>query len=468
MSAISRRDLLKGLAMAGGATLLAACQPKVVEVTRVVKEEVAVEKEVTRVVKEVVEKAAETKVFRVHWRLGNVRPHYPERIKDLEAMYPGLKVNSEEFPAGSAEFGPKIGAMVAAGAAGDLVWSAIGSGSWQFFVAMGAAIPVEPFIEADSSGFTLEPYWPRLVESLRYSPETGMGRGVLYSIPELAHGTQQCLFFNKTLLENLGLPFPPADDSWTRDDLLEVAIKATDSANRRFGFLPATGDFSNTRHAALAFGGDLMSEDGRTSLIESSEGLHKATRWMYDCFHTNNCAPTAQERSGGVNQMFLANRLAMYQSGTWGVSIENVVKDTFEWDMVIMPKGPVARGGNLHIDGFLILKDAKYKEEAYEFSKLLTNLESGVAYAVHNGLAARPDVYDDKRVQERWHFWKVYKQSIEESVAHIGPANMRKQESQVLIRTTFDPLWIGDEEPTDAWFAQASQTFQDYLDKPFE
>ena len=70
---ISRRELLRYAGLVSSAGLLAACQPKIVEVTKIVKEEVAkvvketvvvkeaveVEKEVTRVVEEIVEKEVE-------------------------------------------------------------------------------------------------------------------------------------------------------------------------------------------------------------------------------------------------------------------------------------------------------------------------------------------------------------------------------------------------------------------------
>jgi hypothetical protein len=39
---------------------------------------------------------------------------------------------------------------------------------------------------------------------------------------------------------------------------------------------------------------------------------------------------------------------------------------------------------------------------------------------------------------------------------------------QTTVRAIFDPLWVGDVEPTDDFFAQASDTFQEFLDKSAE
>ena len=55
MSAIlSRRELLRRVGLGAAGLVLAACQPKVVEVEKIVKETVEVEKEVEKVVKETV------------------------------------------------------------------------------------------------------------------------------------------------------------------------------------------------------------------------------------------------------------------------------------------------------------------------------------------------------------------------------------------------------------------------------
>jgi ABC-type glycerol-3-phosphate transport system substrate-binding protein len=439
-------------------------EEKVVE--KIVKEAVEVEKEVTRVVENVVEKVTDSTLLRVHWRLGSVRPHYLQRVEEMEEMYPGLTINSEEFPAGSAEFGPKIGALIAAGAAGDVVWSAIGSGSFQFFAANGALASLEDLIAGDSSGFTLDDFMPRVVSGMRMGPN-GQGSGDLYAIPEVAHGTYQCLYSNNDLLEEAGLPAPPKDDSWSREDLLEVALKITDKEARRFGFLPVTGGYSEIRHTTRAYGGELLSPDGKTSLIES-EGAKAGTQMLHDYFFKHGIAPTPAEQTGGSSQMFLGGRLAMFQSGTWGInSTTNLVKDRFNWDMTLMPKGASGeRGGHLHADGFAVLKGSANKELGYEFCKMICSSQSLKQNVIETGgLTARLDTFLLPEVQEEQPFWKEINQSIVEAGEHLGPANLRKQESQTLIRSLYTPLWVGDEQPDDAWYAKVSAEWQDFLDK---
>jgi hypothetical protein len=86
---------------------------------------------------------------------------------------------------------------------------------------------------------------------------------------------------------------------------------------------------------------------------------------------------------------------------------------------------------------------------------------------LETGLACRPDVYEDDRITDN-QYVVLLGQANSEAHAHINPANLRKQEMQTTVRAIFDPLWVGDTEPTDEFFAQASATFQEFLDKAAE
>ena len=489
---LSRRNLLKGAALSAGVAVLAACQPKVIEVTKivekvvketvmvagtpkvvekvvkqtvVVKEEVekVVEKEVEKIVKQtvIVEKIRDTTLIRWHHRLGGWKI-YDDRMAAFEEANPGVKVNEEEFPAGSAEYGPKIASLVAAGMVGDLTWTAIGSGSWQFLAANGALAPIDDLVEADSSGFSLDEYWPNTLQGFRLGPG-GQGSGELMGLPELAHPNAAYIWMNKTMFEKKGLK-PPTDDT-TYDELLELAMKMREGDV--YGYRPSPGDYSCIRNLSLPFGSELISVDGKKSLMEE-DGVKEGLRWCYDLFWKHKVAPTAAELTGGLNQMFLANRLAMFVSGGWTLSTRNLVKDAFEFDMCYKPVGPGGtRGGHLHVDAEAVTQLSKNKKLAYELSKYLTDKEGAVGIALEIGLACRQDAYDDPRVKADPAVVRVG-DLIGQSEPHHGPYNLRKQESQTIVKALMDPLWTGDVEPDDAFFAEVSKEFQDFLDKSKE
>ena len=115
-----------------------------------------------------------------------------------------------------------------------------------------------------------------------------------------------------------------------------------------------------------------------------------------------------------------------------------------------------------------VLADSKQKPLAYEFLKYLTNKDGDVDNAIEFGATSRALTWDDKRVQEKQPNWKIFKQALADSGPLLGAANLRQQEMQTETNAIFEPLWIGDRQPDDAFFAEASARFQKFLDKPAE
>jgi multiple sugar transport system substrate-binding protein len=408
-----------------------------------------------------VEKVRDVVIVRMHSRLGDgQRAVYDGRIAALEEARPDIKVNVEEFPEGSANYGPKIAALVAGGAVGDITWTAIGTGSFQFLAANKAFAAIDDFVAVDDT-IDVDDFYPRVLDGFRMGP-AGHGSGELMGLPTLAHGVNVILIYNRDLIEDAGLE-PPNDD-WNRDQLVEMALKLTQGDV--FGFLPATGDYSNLRNQTLPYGGEMISANGTQSQLEDDE-VKQGLRWVYDCFFTSKIAPTPAQVTGGLNQMFLAKRLAAYQTGGWGITIKDVVKDEFKWDMALMSKGPAGnRGGHLHADSFSMFNQSKHKPEAFELCKYLTDKEAGVGFGQLLGLACRYSVFKDPRITSNDMLVRIGK-STEEAAEERGSANLRKQELQTTVGAIFGPVWTGDAELDDAFFAAASKELQTFLDKPF-
>jgi multiple sugar transport system substrate-binding protein len=465
---VSRRGFLKSAALAAagvGVTALAGCQPQVVE--KIVKETVVVETEKLvekeKVVQQtvVVEKIQDMVLIRLHSRLGDAqRKVYDGGIERMAAAHPEVKVNVEEFPEGSATYGPKIAALVAGGAVGDLTWNAIGSGSFQFLASNKALASLEEQVAADTSGFKLDEFFPAVVEGFRMGP-AGQGSGDLYGLPTLTHGVQVCLWFNRGLIEGAGLEAPA--DNWTRDQLMEMATKITKDGV--FGFLPATGDYSNHRNHTLAFGGEIISEDGLKATI-ADEKCKAAFQWVHDCFFKAKVAPTASQIQGNTAQMFLGGKLAAYQSGGWDLTtMRNVIKDAVKWDLAPMPAGPAGLGSHVHADSFAVTSLSKNKPLAYELCRYLTDKEAGVGFASLMGLSCRFDTFKDERITKDPLLVKIGK-TTEAALPHRGSANLRKQELQTTVAAIMSPVWTGDTPLDEAFYAEATKTLQTFLDKP--
>ena len=109
---LSRRDFLKTVALSTFGIALAACAAPQVGPQTTQSEGASADQAATEV--------------RWHHRLGGWEI-YAQRIAAFEEANPGVKIVVEEFPAGSAEYGPKIVSLVASGLVGDMTWLAIGA-----------------------------------------------------------------------------------------------------------------------------------------------------------------------------------------------------------------------------------------------------------------------------------------------------------------------------------------------------
>jgi len=457
---ISRRSFLRTAGIAASGAVVAACQPKVVKETVVVKEQVEVEKEVTRVVEKVSEKTTDAVLLRWHHRLGTEWDMFASAIEAFKDMRPNVIVNEEVVPATGYEFGPKLATIIAGGMGGDIAWMANGSGSFQFFAMNSVLLDLDPLVQADSTGFSLDGYFPQAVNMFRLSPD-GVGSGTLYALPELSQTYPDFLFYNKHIFEQKGVAEPT--DDWTREDLLVNALKLTD--DQIYGFMPTWNSFISMRMHTLPYGVDILSTDGKQSRLMEPE-VQSALRWLFDLYTKHKVAPGAQAITGGAMQMFLGERLAMYQSYIYPNFVA-MIQDAFEWDMRLMPKGPSgSRGQAISGDGEGILTSSKNVDIAYEFIKLVTDKERQLLLVKEINLGSRPDAYMDPSVQTP-EIQRQY-EMLKTSDDYMCPFNYRQQEHNQLVIATFDPVANGETELNDAFFGEAHDQYQKFLDKPRE
>lgn len=224
----SRRSFLR-VAVAGAAgALLAACQPKVVEVTKVVekvvKETVIVAgtpKVVEKVVKEtvVVEKevkpaAPEEKLVRVllaSWALGEIP--FDRTAREFSDAHPGIKVVVQSTFEG---WTTKVMAQISDG---TLEWSGCGIMSTDYhpmlWVRMGLVQPMDDFVAASQEPGASE----LLSDMIPTVRQAGMVEGKLYGIP---YSFENCTFNWRTDYFN-AIGVTEAPESW--DEWMEVALE---------------------------------------------------------------------------------------------------------------------------------------------------------------------------------------------------------------------------------------------------
>lgn len=131
---------------------------------------------------------------------------------------------------------------------------------------------INPFIEADSE-FPEDDY-------LSVFYEQGLDKeGKLFALP--AYGTTQVLYYNKAAFEKAGID-PASIETW--QDLAGAAEKMTAQDGSFIGWEPMWGS-ANLIDAALSNGAALVSDDGKTALINSQEWVQvweSFRTWIHD------------------------------------------------------------------------------------------------------------------------------------------------------------------------------------------
>jgi multiple sugar transport system substrate-binding protein len=357
------------------ATLLLACgptpEPQIVEVTRVVTQEVEKEVIVTREVeKEVVvtqEVAKQVVVTatpepkpegaKTILRVGTgdsgegLNPHQ-EIIAAFEAANPDILLQLEAV-AGS-DYYTRLLTQIAAGDAPDIMQ--IGDDAVPMFVDKGALLPLDEFISGE---YPLDPdiYLPGTFQPGQYD-------GQQWCLPK--DFSPLGVYYNKKLFDEYGVEYPT--DGWTWDDLLAKAQALTDPANGIWGIqLPATWT-SGFEYWIGAAGGRLISEDGTQYIgyMDSPESI-AAVQFYADLYNEYQVAPPPADFNlwGGGNVEFDNGKAAMRLFGRWP---QAGYKDNPNIDLgVVTPPAGEQPANVLFWGGFCIFAGSEDPEATWRF-----------------------------------------------------------------------------------------------------
>lgn len=377
---LSRRRFLC-LAAASGATLIAACQPRVGEETQ--KSATVATKEATKeVTKEATRVASTTKI--TFWtRSANDELVFTKMLPLCRQAFPELEVVFETPPGKIYE---KLRIALAGGTAPDSLvmrppdaLAAIGEGTY---------VSLSPFLQGNS----------QLQDSLdkhfvKASVDTYTYRDELYCMPLTCESI--VFWYNKDAIENAGLT-PPAeieDDPklWNWETLRQYALslnKGTGLQRERYGVACAGnndkdgGGFKQGYGSfLLSNGGQFLNEEGTKCIINSPESK-ETLQFMLDLIYKHDVHPT-------VDSIQRATLRTMFQTGQVGMDLEgeffsrylwgtNAPKTgiPFKYDLAKIPFSPKGkRVGFFNALGAPILRQSKHPEETWKWLTVIGSLE---------------------------------------------------------------------------------------------
>jgi multiple sugar transport system substrate-binding protein len=256
------------------------------------------------------------------------------------------------------------------------------------------------------------------------------------------------LFYNKDMFDAAGVAYPTGD--WTYDDLRNAAKQLTKDTNNdgkidQFGFYSDLWDMELIWSEGIwAYGGDILNADHTKTLIGEPKA-RQVWQLFHDMMFEDKSWPDSNTAGEYGGDPFLAGVAAMTTIGHWVVPGYSDVK--FKWDVAPMPKGPAGQATSVNSAGFVVAKDSKSPDAAFEFLKYVLSepaqkrlAELGFACPVLKSVA-ESDAFLKQSTPINH---KVFLDSL--AFAHMKPVFKGYDEWSSAIGDGMAPIWTGEAE----------------------
>lgn len=278
---------------------------------------------------------------------------------NFEESHPDVDVKIE---VGTGDYAEGVYAMAAAGNLPDVIFTAdIFTAP---FVDAGVLVDMEALAEADAA-FDLDDVYESILGLGRVEGTPG-----LYMIPASLDTVQ--MYYNKTMWEEAGAELPQPD--WTWDDLIAACkqIQAAKPDVKCWGLGSAEGNFDWWAYWVpwvVGYGGDVLSEDGRTSTLSTPESLAGLQAYADLWVKHDIVVPLGSDLGGNC---FINQRCAFFLHIPGLISkYREAVAGAFEWDVQLTPAHPEAHVTGMGTFGFAISSNSEHPELAWEYLKYL-------------------------------------------------------------------------------------------------
>ena len=359
MNAINRRSFLRMTAVALGGSILAACQPTVVDV---VEEDVAAVPE-----PETIAEAAPKEQAVLRWGSWSVGNEAFEALeKEFEERYPHVTVRQEAAP--WAQYWDRLQVQMAAGEAPDIQW--MSGAMFLNFVERGYFLDLTPLAERD--GMSLDEYF------LQADVFTYQGR--TYAWPWFH--TVSSGWYNKELFDEAGLDHPPTDwqNAWSWDEFLDTAMQLTKTRSdgrQQYGTLVSNAFEQCWGSFVWSNGGDVINPEFTKTTMDTPEAI-EGLGFVVDLVQEYGVAPEPGDPATFMEGMpgpFEAGLCAMQIHSSAMTRTYSLIEDFTPSAMCL----PVAPGGvpacSFNGNPNSVAASTSIPDEAWQFISFLSSRE---------------------------------------------------------------------------------------------
>lgn len=403
-----------------------------------------------------------------YWGSGDEKKAIEESVDKFMEANPNIEVNLMHIP--SEDFLTKLNAMIAAGEAPDVSYSA----SWK--CQMGEDGLIYNFYDLlDDMGLSKDDYLSTCWWN--WSPTESAG-------PVQANVTTN-LMYNVDCFEEAGVDLPPTkvEDAWSWDEFVEMAQKLTLDTEGRNAADPDF-DANNIKQYGVMFGTDwnvympFILSAGGGYLNESMDGLglndEKSAQILQnfaDLINVYHVSPTAVQKNAmpSAATALAAKQTAMYIDGSWNHL--DLMNSGCNWGVGVLP---IDENYTTFFDGgsLIIFKSTKHLEASEKLYLWLTNPESSeritelyrtlwmpvqteyytdpdkIDFWASEELPARPEGFQDAIVKATYDHAVV---ATEINVKNFNDIN-------TLVGSALEQVWSGKKTAEEAMTEVKSQT----------
>lgn len=282
---------------------------------------------------------------------------HQEKFDSFMKEHPNIKI--EPIDIGS-ERAQKLMTLIGSDSAPDILYL----NEWTYvFANKGALEPLDDYIAKDN--FDTSVYPESLLIPLRFEDK-------LYAFPQEI--SPYCIYYNKTMFKNAGVPLPT--DDWTWDEFYAAAQALTDPTTKTYGYRHpgnwADQDLNWISTAGVTFDTSGTEQKG----LETPETL-EALKFLYKMVVEDKISPNPAELTSmgkTADSMFQNQQVAMQAAGLWLLPQYEAENLQFEWDVVRFPQNK-SRAVKAGVLNWGISSSSKHKDEAWEVLKYLVGTE---------------------------------------------------------------------------------------------
>jgi len=385
----------------------------------------------------------------ISWLLTSGRPHENEIMQNLAKEFENKNpdIGVDVIFVAWKEFETKLATMYAAGAPGD-VWFTAAQYGLRHYAHEGVLLELDPYIERDN--YDLSDFDESILASLTWG---GKRVGIPIATFPLF------MIYNKTIFDEAGVSYPPLDwddASWDWYKFVDYAKKLTKDTNGD-GKTDQWGTYYKLRAVEFAWiwGGDWFTKEAYDTglakeCIADSPEVIKGLQLGADLIHVDKVMPSPAEYQTiqALGDPFLTSKVAMVEGSTWNFVDYDQIK-AFEWDIAAAPRG-TQPATILYTDPWMIAEKSKNPDEAWEFVKFLAMPETELTLSKgrFTAIPARKSIRQTflegaTETIPLDHLQKVIEGAYKYGKTYPSHALFGFAEVENVTNAELDPLWLG-------------------------